>query len=213
MNVAIHVLLSSREGVTTETERISGLAEVGPVGAAVGGMTTGAGESAAAHGMEAVRQTGMAGVARAIDSVGQQSAVFATVRLMAGCALAGQHLGVAGVAKCNRVAGMTFATQSRGRPGQQIGIIAAMRDMTSGAFFIRNRMATRLHDLLMATGAVKCAGIGQFGHVFAVESAVTLDAVAVGDRLMDAGGCKIDVFVAFDANLGQGRAGHHRIVR
>jgi hypothetical protein len=64
-------LLSRREGVATQTERIAGLAEVGPVGAAVRCMTTDTGKSTAAYGMEAVGQTGMAGFARGIDIVRQ----------------------------------------------------------------------------------------------------------------------------------------------
>ena len=97
--------------MATETERIAGLAKVGPVGAAVRRMTADAGKSLAAHGMEAVRQTGVAGIACAIDSVRQQVTMFATARLVTGHALALQHFGVAGIAKRNRMAGMTIATQ------------------------------------------------------------------------------------------------------
>ena len=63
---------------------------------------------------------------------------------------------------------------------------------------------------LMATGAVECAAIGQFCHFLTVEGAMTLDAVAAGNGLMHAVGCEIDVYMAFDADLGHGRTGHCR---
>ena len=65
----------------------------------------------------------------------------------------------------------------------------------------------------MATGAVECAVSGDFRHLFAVECAVAFNAVTICDGLMHTLGLKIDVFMAFNADLSNSRTSNCRFVR
>ncbi len=149
----------------------------------------------------------MAGFAKGIDVIRQQATMFTTMRLMAGGALAIQHFGVAGVAKRNGVAGMAITTQGGGGFRQQVGIIAAVRDMTNRAISICDRVVLRLHLFRMTTGAVQYAN-GQFRHIFAVKIAVAFDTITAGNGCVYAGGIEMDVIVAFDAGLSHVWASH-----
>lgn len=89
-----------------------------------------------------------------------------------------------------------------------------MWDMALGAVAIRDGVVGRLtRALLMTFGAVECTASGQFRHILAVESAMTLDTIAAGDGFMHAGGIEMDVSMAFDAGLGHGRTGHGGFMR